>query len=87
MTQPQQQRNIPRQQQPWEKAVDQGLEIQRLIDEDVPEHAFTEADGFFDDVAEKVRSVVETIERTKNVTRNQQKALDGWQGGVEAWIK
>ena len=72
---------------PWEKAVDQGLEIISLIDDDVPDHAKDAAPDFFEDVRDKVSQVVERIEITRSVSDRQRAALDGWQSGVEAWIK
>jgi hypothetical protein len=77
--------NQPRQKQPWETAVDQGLEIISLIDDDLPEGAEYAAD-FFEDVRAKVSSVIETIEQRRHVTDKQQAALDGWQIGIEAWV-
>lgn len=78
--------NQPRAKQPWELAVDQGLEIISTIDEDLPEVA-ENASGFFEDVRAKVSSVIESIEKKRVVTMGQQKALDGWERGVNAWIK
>ena len=75
----------PRQKQPWELAVDQGMEIIELIDVDLPEGAENAAE-FFEDVRAKVSSVVETIEQKRAVTEKQQAALDGWERGVRAWI-
>lgn len=82
MTQP----NQPRAKQPWEKAVDQGLAIVEMIDDDLPEGAENAAE-FFEDVREKVSAVIETIEQRRAVTEKQKAALDGWERGVQAWIK
>ena len=76
-----------RQKAEWEKAVDQGLEIINLIDEDISEEAAEQAAEFFEDVRQRCGAVIETIERMQHVTEKQQKALDGWERGVRAWIK
>jgi hypothetical protein len=55
--------------------------IQMAEDSDIPD----EGRGFCEDVAEKVRSVSETIERTGRVTARQQEALDNWESGVGRW--
>lgn len=72
---------------PWEKAVEQGLAIIEAIDEEVPEWAIERAPEFFEDVREKVASVVERIEREQAVSERQLAALDGWESGVRKWIR
>lgn len=72
---------------PWEKARDQALAIQELIEEDVPDWAKDKAGDFFDDIWEKCHDVAETIERTMSVTQRQQQALNNWEDGVSRWIR
>lgn len=76
----------PRQKTDWELAVDQGLAIIETIDDHLPEGAEYAA-SFFEDVRAKVSAVIETIEQRRAVTEKQQAALDGWERGVQAWIK
>ena len=73
--------------QPWERAVDQGMALIELIDEDLPSHAWDVAGDFFEDIREKVSQVVERIETTRSVTERQVAALDGWEAGVRKWIR
>lgn len=68
-------------------ALAHGEETVRLIDEDVPDWALTKAPEFFEDIREKVHSVMESISRQTSPTPRQCDALEGWRGGVERWIK
>lgn len=63
-------------------ALKQCDEICELI-EDLPETAF----DFGESVGEKVRGIAQTIERTNEVTKPQQSALDNMQAGVERWLE
>ncbi|MCI0421503.1 MAG: hypothetical protein L0312_20140 [Acidobacteria bacterium] len=69
------------------EALEQVQRITGLIEDDVPDWAKDKAPDFFEDVAEKVRSVGETIERMDSVTDGQRRALNNWESGVRRWIR
>lgn len=75
-----------RQKQPWEQAVDLGMEICRMIDEDLDDEAATDNADFFESVREGASDVVQTIERSQRVTPKQMKALANWHEAVMKWI-
>ncbi len=87
MTKMAQTNQITRQKQQWEVAIDKALEIVQMIDEDVSEEAWTQAEDFFDSIRNRCSDIIDTIERTRTVTGKQAKALIGWHNGVSAWIK
>jgi Zn finger protein HypA/HybF involved in hydrogenase expression len=62
-------------------ALDQCQEILSQV-EQLP----SRAEDFGESVADQVRDVAVTIGKTNRVTTGQQRALDNWQAGVEAWF-
>lgn len=66
-------------------ALDQCDRIREKI-HDATDRVWLAAGDFFDDVDEQLRGVAETIGRTGRVSRRQQSALDGWEGGVDKWL-
>lgn len=77
----------PRTKADWEKAVDQGMHICEMIDEEMPDKAWNEATEFLEDVREQCSGVVETIERSQRVSEKQQKALNNWERAVTNWME
>lgn len=69
-----------------DEALELGEEIIEMIDDEVPDSAKDRAGDFFEDVATRVRDVMETIERTGRVTPKQAEALENWRRGVAKWI-
>jgi hypothetical protein len=69
------------------EAIDLIEEIERLIEEDVPERSKTDvAPDFFEGVLKRSKDIGETIESKQEVTPNQLAALNRMKAGVERWI-
>jgi len=68
-----------------EDAAEALLQCETLLrmTEDVPEAGWS----FAESVADKVRSISETIEHSKRVTDGQQMALDNMETGVAKWLR
>ena len=70
----------------WEEFVESGEELIRVIDEDLSEDATDRAGTFFEDVKEKVTSMLATIRKTQSITDKQKSALSSWDTSVRKWI-
>ena len=67
-----------------ENATYLGEQTLSLI-EDAPERAWKQAAEFLEDVQEKVKSVLETIEQTQHCTDRQGQAMRNWHDAVAKW--
>lgn len=67
-------------------AIEQAEGILELIEDDLPDRAWDKAGEFFEDVQEKVKSVLLTLQQTGVVTPRQQSALDSWEAAIRKWI-
>ncbi len=70
-----------------QEALNKCQEILALIEDEVSEKAKIDRAEFFESVTDGVKGVHETIERENKVTDRQQRALDGWEGGVRKFIR
>lgn len=64
--------------------------LQSLIDRienEVPDRAKDVAPDFFDSVSDGARDMLDTLEHMDDVTDRQASAIEGWERGVEKWIR
>jgi uncharacterized protein YbjQ (UPF0145 family) len=68
------------------RALDQAERIIEMIEEDLPEGKYLQAQDFFDDILEQVRDVHGKIDRFREVSKGRQRALDNWEEAVAKWL-
>lgn len=65
--------------------VEEIEETIETIQNDYPD-AYNKGESFFDDVLQRAKDVLKTIERTGRVSPKQAQALSHWRDSVQKWI-
>lgn len=68
------------------EALELADEIIEMIEDDLPEDAYSKALCFFDSVLERTKEIKETIECAEDVTPGQVEALENMHTGVKRWF-
>lgn len=69
-----------------QEALDVGLEITRVIEEDIDDHTKVKHDDYFESCAERAEAICATIHKKNTVTENQRAALDNILAGLRKWV-
>jgi len=70
-----------------EDALEQCETIIDLIDNIIPDHAWSASPDFFEQIKEKAVNMAEWIEVNARVTPKMVKALDNMERGIRKWIR
>ena len=70
----------------YEDALELADEIIEMIEDDLPEDAYSRAPEFFDSVLERTKGIRETIECAEDVTPGQAEALENMHADVKRWL-
>ena len=69
-------------------AAAMALQCQRILQKikEAPPKVWERAWQFFEDIEKKVNEIARQLAENNRPTLGQQKALSGWEGGVDKWL-
>ena len=70
----------------YEDALELADEIIEMIEDDLPEDAYSKSPGFFESVLKNTKDIRERIECAEDVTPGEAEALENMHSGVKRWF-
>ena len=67
----------------YKDTVEAAEQLIEVIEEDLPDSAYSQASDFFDSVLDRTKSMLETMESTGRASTAQAEAIDNMRAGVD----